>query len=357
MAICVWIITLMLFPFFLISSFFKNFFTVLKPFRIPGFLLALFFYFFLMIRVDGVDFYSFQNFINDPEIVTDIGYKYLMYLFNFLALDFTLLLTIQAIITVWAIRSVSKYLHSDLFVAFCIFLIHSAIVRDFSQSRISLAVAFIFFAYASVNKFKKVVLNLVAVSIHLTALFPILIFYLCDKLSLLRKEAITAIILLLSIFFVLTKNEILNVIMTIDPRVNMYMNWKKEFYGLPVANYSSIFFNFFLSIISLLAYKATNNIFYLRFMLYCIFGIISFYILRDLAIFSYRLSHLTLILYPFVLSKIYIDLKKEATFMKNNDKTILLQIAMIFSAFAILAAGFRSDNQVVLASITSYFNF
>jgi hypothetical protein len=328
-----------------------------KPLDLLLVFMIIAFYLYFMFRIDGVDFNNYVDYFNFPELIGDSGFRGAVYIANWLLIDFTFFLLLQALFTIWAIKNLSKAFNADFMIAFSIFIIHSAIIRDFSQSRVALAVAFLFMAYASSNKFKKIILYIVAVSMHLSAAFPIILFYLCDKLASLSKIKIVIIILIFTVLAILFKGQLVQSIIFIDPRVEIYLNWSEDFYGNPVNSYQSLLFNTLIYFLALLSYISTKDIKYLKFSLYVLFGIITFYAFSDVAIFSYRLSSLSIIFYPFIISKIYIDQKKYYYLQMHYRKVILLRFALIISAFAVFLAGSRSGNLDVLNFIVPYVDF
>jgi hypothetical protein len=319
--------------------------------------LSLVFYLHGMIRIDGVDFNNYEDYIKYPSEVPDIGYRYISQLANILKINFTELLLIQAVITIYAVYKFSKFIGCSFAIAFTIFVLHSAVVRDFSQSRVGLSVAILLLGYAQASKFKKLSFFALATSIHFTALFPIIVFYIIDKIIFLNKRKIVIILALSVILTIFARGNLLNWFLVIDPRVDIYLNWQEDLYGNPATSFSLMAINVVFFLVSFFGYKATNNIFYKKFSLYSVFGIVFFYALSSASIFAFRLSHLLTIFYPFMLAKIYHDLNYARCFYPSTKLLLRLKKPALLAAFTVLIIGMRSSNEEVLKYIVPYFQF
>jgi hypothetical protein len=328
-----------------------------KPLRLIVLFIVIAYYFYGMFRIDGVDFNSYVNYFNFPEDISDPGFRALVYIANLLSVEFSYFLLFQAVFTVCAIKRLSNSLNSDFLLAFSIFLIHSAVVRDFSQSRVALAVAFIFLAYSYTGNLRKQFYLIIATSIHLTVAVPIIIFFVSNRIALLGKFIIFFVILISALMAILIKSHIVPALFFIDPRIEMYLNFTDDFYGNAVLNFKTLFFYGSLYLMALFSYSSTKDIFYLKFSLYVFFGIIIFYLFSNVAILSYRLASLSIIFYPFVISKIYLDLINFNLLKVPRKNFQILKVALNLAAIIIIFSGYRQGTSEIMNSIVPIFDF
>lgn len=350
--ILVYIVALLLAlsPNFKIREYFSN------PLYLIILLPPICYYFYGMIRTDGVDFNTYLNYFDDTDLINDYIFKLIVNIMNYFSINLTTFFAIQALVTVYAIYKLSYIYKASFVLVLCIFLIHSAVVRDFSQSRIALAVSCIFLIYSSNSMIKKYVFAILAIGIHLSSIFPLLIFYFCDKIVNLSKAKILIIIIVISILSLLIRSEIFFIISLFDPRVDAYINWNTEYYGAQVNNFNNLIFNILLSFIGYVSFYVTKDIIYFKFSLYVLLGIIFFFILSDTSIFAYRLTHLTTIFYPFIISKIFVDINK-ISFIKYPLNFILIKLTLLTSSLILLLIGTRSNIGDILTKVEPYIKF
>lgn len=312
-------------------------------FIFPG---VLFYYIYGMARSAGVDYETYVDYFSDPDLVFDKGFKILVKISNYLEINFTEFLVLQSLLTVYAIFKISRKLGANLTIAFTIFILHSAVVRDFSQSRIGLAVAIVFLAFSEVDRFRKLILFVLAVSMHLSSIVSIVIPLLSSYLAPSKSTKLTLTMVFVFMVMVITRDSLAGFFSIIDPRISIYLNWQEEGYGDPVSGYSSLGFYFLLFFTAYLSFVCTRELFYKEFAIQALFAITIFITLSGHSIFAHRLAHLAVVLYPFVLARI---------FESFTDKKRLFRTKKFFTLIAtgciILLVTFRQGSKGILDSI------
>jgi hypothetical protein len=172
-------------------------------------------------------------------------------------------------------------------------------------------------------------------------------------LSTINKKYLYIILFSSLIFTILTKEYITNFISGIDPRVDIYMNYKDDYYGNPVSDFGQLFFIFVLMFISIFGYILTNDNFFKKFALNSYAGILIFIAFSDFGIFSYRLAHLTTIFYPFMIAKIYYSDSYNIKYKLVNNYNIAM--LALFSSFVVLFVGLRSGNYEIIRNLVPFY--
>jgi hypothetical protein len=271
---------------------------LLKP-LIVLFIIAI--YLFGMAREDGVDYitYSFAYY-EDSSVIPDPGFRLLMYLSNSVGLPFQGFVFSIGIVNLLILRRLARYYDLSFVALFSLYLAHLAIVRDFSQFRVGLAISIIYLSITFPKVSSRFPLYFLAYSIHSTSILFSASFEYC-KLIVSEKRRLRKLLYLsiLLLFLVLALSEnYLSYLYFIDDRVEIYASWDQENYGQEVTNFSILIFHILVLAIAFLKKVWRLNseaeiVFYLQ-----ILGIITFLTFSQYAIFAYRLSSATLSLYP-----------------------------------------------------------
>lgn len=313
-----------------------------------------------MWRTAGVDFDNYVEYHSNPELIPDLGYRVMAQFFTSIGIGFTAFLVIQSLFTVYSIYRFSGYSAAPFLVSLGIFVVHSAIVRDLSQSRVGLAVTFIFLAYAQRSCLKKIILMLVACSVHLTVIPSVLMFWFVEYAASWKKSRLIAFLIASGVVALLLGSYILPLLRAVDPRIELYLQWDEAMYGAPVDDYSQLLFYLLLWGVATYAYSVTRQTLFLRFSILAYFAILLFVAFRDVAIFAYRMSHLLTVFYPFVFSKILAYRFSPARALQDikvHFSPFAIKLLTVSISVAVLLISLRPSNADVLSQVVSIFNF
>ena len=189
---------------------------------------------------------------------------------------------------------VSKYFSVNFYVVLAIIFLHLFVTRDLSHIRVALAVALILYGYTKSN-FKSYALYFLAAGIQFSSIFLIaalLYFRFLGSKQIGFKDVIIPII---TIFLIANS---LDALLFLDPRIELYMGWERDGYGLPLTSYTNLFF--FLVLFLAHQYFVVQKQLKLDVFSYTfIMAAAAFVAFSSLAIFSFRLSNILISLYPF----------------------------------------------------------
>jgi len=252
-----------------------------------------------MHRVGGVDFDSYETYLSgDTQRDPDIGYRLLMQLANSLGMQLSEILLVQGLFTLGAVYLLSRKLQSDFVITIALYILHAAVVRDFSQSRAALALAIYFVGLAQSRRSLYLVFTLLAVSVHLT-LVPLVLTYHWARLAVNARRGQVLLVALPAIGLLAGVTLMLSVLSGIDPRIDTYMNWAQDLYGNPVGSYSTLALYFLIGAVCYRAYRLTGDENCKAFVIMMLYAATTFVAFRYVAIFAFRLSNVVAALYPF----------------------------------------------------------
>jgi EpsG family len=272
-----------------------------------------------MYRTDGVDFDAYEAYLNDRDLIPDIGYKVLMELAATLEMGLSEFFLIQGLFTVIAVYVLARKLKSDLVVTIALYVIHGAIVRDFSQSRTALALAIYFVALAQDRRLVYLILTAAAISVHLT-LVPLVVAYHWIRMVLGFKRGQTFFIVVPALAVLLGMAVLLPMLSAMDPRIEIYLNWSEDLYGNPVDSYSTLLLFLPIAAVIFRAYQLTRDETTKVFLILILYAAVTFVAFRHLAIFAFRLSNVVAALYPFAIGR--------AIFLLKNRDQRLVDVAI-----------------------------
>ena len=245
------------------------------------------------LRQNGVDYAVYiYSYYNDYAYIPDVGFKAVMFSFNSVGLPFQAMMLFIAALTILSLRSAAKYFSISFIPLLTLYFLHLVVVRDFSQIRVGFAVALAILGLTSSGKLKRGVFYLLAGSIHLTSLVFILSYEFCRwavQFKSRRTQIMVMVCALVGIFFLGYYSRML---------------WGQD---------DKIRVLVFLQIL----------------------GISIFLAFIDIAIFAFRLSNVTLSLYPVLLISILSRLRMRADgYLLNNTLAVfvwlLVGISLIF---------------------------
>jgi hypothetical protein len=264
-----------------------------------------------MIRQDGVDYSNyFSAFYQDHTEIPDIGFQALMFSFNSLGFPFQVMMLFIAAVTILSLRRAAKYFAISFGLLLMLYFLHLAVVRDFSQLRVGFAVALAILGVTSSGKLKRGVFYLLAGSVHFTSLAFILSYEFCrwaGQLKSRRKQIIVMVSAVSGIFFLGSSVQYLGFL---DPRIEIYLSWKDENYGLPVGQFLTLFFQMSILALAYHTRKSWGKDARMQTLVFLqILGIAVFVAFIDVAIFAFRISSVTLSLYPVLLISVLAHLR------------------------------------------------
>lgn len=274
-----------------------------------------------MYRTFGVDFDTYEVYLgSERERVPDLGYKLLMEITYVLGLNLSEFFLLQALFSLVAIYVLAKKLNSDFIVTITLYIIHAAIVRDFSQSRTALALAIYFIALAQDRRLVYLILTALAVSVHMT-LLPLVVVYHWARLAVRVERGQFFLVVVPAVAVLAGMAVVLPMISSLDPRIELYMSWSQDLYGNPVGSYSTLLLYMLIAAVSYRAYQVTGDEASKVFVIMILYAAVTFIAFRHLAIFAFRLSNVVAALYPFAIGRaIYL--------LKNREENTLLDVVV-----------------------------
>lgn len=283
-----------------------------------------------MYRSGGIDVDNYRRSYDNHEItdIFDPGYHLMMSLSRSVELPFELFLLSIGIINLILIRYICSKLSVHYGLVLAILALHIFIVRDFAQLRVGLAINLVLSAYLMRKRYRYIV-YIFGISIHITvlALVAVLIGYAFYK----RGRYTLKILPFLGIIVIGFNLEFLSFL---DPRFDLYINWAREGYGMPVVSYQQLIFIIMMLFMSLYAYDFRMNIFAYSFL----FSAVVFLSFSNFAIFSFRLANVCMSFYPFFLANLV-----------RGQTSVIVKLS--FMATVILALSLRLGSIKILESI------
>lgn len=304
------------------------------------------------LRSDGVDYRtyatSFVNSVSNQSIIVDWGYQGLELALASLGLPFKSIMLILVVLQFLSISRLARLFELEYLALIALFFIHLYVVRDLSQLRVALGVYIVFLA---IERQWIVRVGLYAIGISMQASIIVLVLA-YEFTGNVRKKARYLSYVVAIPFAIIGAGDFIHLISFIDPRIEIYINWETEGYGLPVTSYAQFAFHFLVFLVGLLAYKKLDNKRMSRLIELQLIGLLIFIFFRDFAIFSFRLANIATSFYPLILLAI-------VTKDSLRGKPLIPPIAFSKSDFArmlalslILMAGFRGVTSTIISDVT-----
>lgn len=269
-----------------------------------------------MSRTKGIDYLSYKRnyYQENYDDIADYGYTLLSKIFQIFNLPFETLVILSGVLSIFALYRLSTKYKLNLFLLTFFWYQHLFVVLNLGNFRSGFAIAISIIAL-TYNKYTKYLLYLLSISIHKTALVFILLFEISNYLSL-KKNYIQIIIILIPIIIsILLFGKFIGTFGFIDERISVYLNWKRDYYGNEIKEFTQLYFLIIILILTLLNLKIEQKerinwiIFYMT-----VLTIFTFFSFSDTAIFASRFSNLGNVLYPIILAKFILIIK-----IKLND--------------------------------------
>lgn len=250
------------------------------------------------LRSDGVDYNNYhESYSSGISTIDDPVYKIIEYSLSTLGAPYNAVLLIILAIQIFAVKNLSKFFGVSFAPLLATFCLHLYVVRDLAQFRIGLAL-YIIFLFLNGGATRRYIGYFLAAGIHLSS-FLFSFFYELTLHYSFKSRMIAYVIffpLLLVDYFWL-----LEILWTVVPRIQIYINWEQENYGLPISNYNFLLFHCAILLIGFLS-SATRERPELRRLLELeALGILIFLIFRDISIFAFRFGNVITTLYPIIL--------------------------------------------------------
>lgn len=298
-----------------------------------------------MYRIDGVDFGNYQGYMDQPDLIPDIGYRLLMQATTAVGLSLTEFFLLQGLFSLFAVCLLANKLRSDLVVTIALYMLHGAVVRDFSQSRTALALAIYFVALAQDRKALYGVLTVAACSVHLQ-MVPLVFVYHWARFVIGLQTGRMFFTVAPAAVLIGGITVLLQVLTLVDPRIEIYLNWTDDLYGNPVESYTGVLLFLLIAAICYRAQRATDDKDMQVFVIMIIYAIAIFIAFREVAVFAYRLSNGVAALYPFAVGR-------AITLLRSPDQErlhhVVLSLALLGALlFAVVARSGSLDILRVL---------
>jgi hypothetical protein len=277
-----------------------------------------------MYRVGGVDFDNYAGYLgSDRDSIPDIGYKLLMGLVSAAGMQLSEFFLLQGLFTLGAVYLLARKFGSDFVVTICLYILHAAIVRDFTQSRAGLAIAIYFVALAQERKALYLALTAAAVSVHMT-LIPLVLVYHWARMVVGFRKGQVLLVAGPAVALVVSTTVLLPMLASLDPRIEVYINWSQDLYGDPVGSYTTLLLFLLLAAICYRTQRITGDEQLRVFLIMMVYAAVTFVAFRTWAIFSYRLSNVVAALYPFAVGRAISVLKE-----RDGDRLHGVAVALL----------------------------
>ena len=183
-------------------------------------------------------------------------------------------------------------------VVLAIYLLHLAIVRDLSQSRIGLAVALYLLGQTSHRPLAKAALYVCAASMHITVVVLMFTWTFVRLTSRLKpSRQIIAVYLPLALF-ALFGVRLLDIASGIDPRIEIYLSWDDVGYGAPLESFGALGRGVLVVAVYLAASRKFRGLQLRDYVVMELAGAAILIGFAQFSIFAARLSNVAISMYP-----------------------------------------------------------
>lgn len=252
-----------------------------------------------MHRIAGTDYENYLAAYTDQgQPIPDLGYTALTGLMREVGVDFSTFLLLQGIFTLAALWVVSKSKGADPVVVLVVYLLHLAIVRDLSQSRIGLAVAIYLLGQTQRRGLPKILLYVFALSIHITVVVLMLIWAYANLTSRLKPSRQVIVLYLPLLVFAAYGAGLLDIASAVEPRVAIYLSWDEEAYGAPLASFGALWRTIPIVGVFCLAAARFKEARLREYIVMELAGVAILFGFAQFSIFSARLSNVAISMYP-----------------------------------------------------------
>lgn len=281
-----------------------------------------------MHRSAGVDFDTYSAAYTEEGLpIPDLGYTALTFLTRRLGIGFSTFLLLQGIFTLAVLWVVSKEKEADAVVVVVVYLLHLAIVRDLSQSRIGLATAVYLLGQTQQRSTLRAALYLFAASIHITVIVLMFIWTFARLTARLKGWQQVIVVYLPMVAFAVYGIGLLNMASALDPRVEIYLSWDDVGYGAPLESFGALFRSaLVLGIYGFAAVRFPG----LRLRPYVLVELAGAAILvgfAEFSIFAARLSNVAISMYPIGLGIVASEYRRRRVPARGEVSSVAVRLA------------------------------
>lgn len=293
-----------------------------------------------MYRTIGVDIgnYTYDYYRTNDLKIFDPGYNFISHLFSSLGVSFEFFLVICGLFNIFVVYRLAGAVGVSKGLLLLIFLLHGMIVRDFAQFRVGLAFFIAVIAVITSGK-KRWIWGAIAISFHASLAWFFMIFFIAEWITTLKSNRKKVfVICILSLFSLISRSVINNLLLKFSSRAEIYSNWDAEGYGAAAVGFGLIPLLFFL-ILANVHRLGIHNILNDVFTITLVGSILTFVIFYDIAIVAFRLTNIASALYPIVIVQ-YIENKK-----------INILYKLVFFALVGNILLFRANSEFIISKI------
>lgn len=262
-------------------------------------------YYSALLRTDGVDFEVYrENYLNPlyENAIPDPGYQALMAVSRTLNAPFSVVVIFMGTVSVAAIYRLSRHFRIDVTLLLTVWLMHLAIVRDLSQTRVGFAFAIAVFGLTARRPHQRACWYALAVSMHLSSLAFVVAYEYCMFTARRRSTLSRVAWLSLGAATICLCAASLPYLSFIDERIDIYLAWEASGYGTPVDSYGTLLLHAIILLTCMLTRGRWSDLPEMRAIYYLEWlGVLTFLAFSSVAIFAFRLSNLLFSMYPVLL--------------------------------------------------------
>lgn len=262
-------------------------------------------YFGALLRTDGVDFEVYrENYLNPlyENAIPDPGFQGLMAISRALHAPFSVIVLFMGTVSIAAIYRLSHHFRIDVTLLLLVWLMHLAVVRDFSQTRVGFAFAIAVFGLTARRPYQRACWYALAVSMHLSSIAFVLAYEYCMFTAHRASRSSRMVWLSVGAAVITLCAASLPYLSFLDERIGIYLAWEASGYGAPVDSYGTLFLHALILLTCILTHRRWSDLPEMRAIYYLEWlGVLTFLAFSSVAIFAFRLSNLLFSMYPVLL--------------------------------------------------------
>ena len=252
-----------------------------------------------MYRSAGIDYDTYKDaYTEQGQAIPDVGYTALTTLTHAIGIDFSSFLLLQGLFTLSALWIAARARDADVLVVIVVYLLHLAVVRDLSQSRIGLAVAIFLVGQCRERSLPRALLYVAAASVHITVIVLMIVCTSARLTGRLRPCVQVLVVYLPILAFALFGVLLLQSAAWVDPRIELYLSWDEAAYGAPLESFGALVRTALVIGVYLLAAKRLHGLQVRDFIVMELAGAAILIGFAQFSIFAARLANVAVSLYP-----------------------------------------------------------
>ncbi|HEX2542310.1 MAG TPA: EpsG family protein [Caldimonas sp.] len=307
-------------------------------------------YFVGMYRSAGMDYDTYSAaYQGEGLVIPDPGYTALTWLTATVGLSFSSFLLLQGAITLGALWFVAKEKKADAVVVVAVYLMHLAIVRDMSQSRIGLAVAIYLLGQTSRQPIVRALLYLFSASVHITVVVLMFVWTYARLLSELPRAYQPWLLYIPLAMFTIFGTALLNMATAVDPRIQLYLSWDEAAYGAPLESWGGLARTGLLIAIYVAANRRIRGLHLKPYIVTELAAAAILIGLSQFSIFAARLSNVAISMYPIGLGVVALAYQSRVPSRRTLTANFVAKGALVATIAVLLL---RPGSYDVLAEVT-----